>query len=389
MRTHHPDNERIKREYFSFLKDARRQSEATVDAVAQALARFEADTKYRDFKHFNRAQAKAFKQHLTAQDSKVTGAKLSKSTLLATLAHLKRFFQWLAMQPGYRSKVDYTDAEYFSLSDKDARVATARRPPRAPTLEQVKRVIQSMPTASDMDRRDRALMAFALLTGARDSAIATMQLGLVDLEANSVFQDARVVKTKFSKSFTTFFFPVGDEVRSILGDWVIYLRNDCKFTPTDPLFPATRLELDSNLQFKAQGLLRTGWSTSGPVREIFKRAFAQAGLPYFNPHSLRQTLAQLGERLCRTPEEFKAWSQNLGHEGVLTTFVSYGSVAVSRQSEIMHSLQGPLTADRSHATEEIAEALLQAMWRRGIDVSASTEPDRSCHVDNRRLLERR
>src|SRR5512147_2134420 len=31
------------------------------------------------------------------------------------------------------------------------------------------------------------------------------------------------------------------------------------------------------------------------------------------PHSLRSTLAQFGEQRCQTPEEFKAWSQNLGH----------------------------------------------------------------------------
>lgn len=38
MGTHHPDNERIKRQYLAFLKEAKRQSEATVDAVAQSLA---------------------------------------------------------------------------------------------------------------------------------------------------------------------------------------------------------------------------------------------------------------------------------------------------------------------------------------------------------------
>ncbi len=42
--------ERIKRRYFAYLKEAKRHSEPTVDAVAKALARFEADTKHRDFK---------------------------------------------------------------------------------------------------------------------------------------------------------------------------------------------------------------------------------------------------------------------------------------------------------------------------------------------------
>jgi hypothetical protein len=52
-------------------------------------------------------------------------------------------------------------------------------------------------------------------------------------------------------------------------------------------------------------------------------------------------LAQLGETLRQTPEQFKAWSQNLGHEGVLTTFNSYGTVAAVRQSEIMQDLAKP------------------------------------------------
>ncbi len=31
----------------------------------------------------------------------------------------------------------------------------------------------------------------------------------------------------------------------------------------------------------------------------------------------------------------KAWSQNLGHEGVLTIFMSYGQVSMSRQGDII------------------------------------------------------
>jgi hypothetical protein len=51
----------------------------------------------------------------------------------------------------------------------------------------------------------------------------------------------------------------------------------------------------------------------GPIRAIFREAFERAGVPYANPHSFRATLAGLGEKLCISPEEFKAWSQNMGH----------------------------------------------------------------------------
>ena len=46
MTTHNAKNERIKRRYFAYLKEAKRHSEPTVDAVDKALARFEVDTKY-------------------------------------------------------------------------------------------------------------------------------------------------------------------------------------------------------------------------------------------------------------------------------------------------------------------------------------------------------
>ena len=102
MKKHNPSNERIKRKYFAFLKEAKRHSEPTVDAAAKALNRFEVYSKFRDFKTFHFAQAVAFKKHLAQQKGKQSGKNLSKATLHSTLTQLKRFFQWLAQQPGYK-----------------------------------------------------------------------------------------------------------------------------------------------------------------------------------------------------------------------------------------------------------------------------------------------
>jgi len=41
------------------------------------------------------------------------------------------------------------------------------------------------------------------------------------------------------------------------------------------------------------------------------------------------------------PEQLKAWSQNLGYEKVLTTFLSCGAVACQRQREIIRGLTTP------------------------------------------------
>ena len=96
MTKHNPENERIKRKYFAYLKEAKRNSEPTVDAAAKALSRFEECNRYRDFKAFHFEQAIAFKRHLAEQTAQRSGQKLSKATLHATLTQLKGFFSWLA-----------------------------------------------------------------------------------------------------------------------------------------------------------------------------------------------------------------------------------------------------------------------------------------------------
>jgi integrase len=345
MRQHNAENERVKREYLIYLKAAKGLSEASLDTVAKALHRFEVSTKFRSLHKFHVEQAVAFRRQLSETNSCETGKPLSKATVLQTLNALRAFILWLAGQPGYRSRISYSDADYFRLSEKDTRIAKAVRERPVPTVEQIRRALAVMPFATEIERRNRGLIAFTLLTGVRDGALASLKLKHVDLAAAHVVQDAREVNTKFSKSFTTWFFPVGEDIHAIVEEWVTYLRNQKLWGGDDPLFPATEVINGTGLKFEAAGLSRRHWSNAGPIRAIFRDAFTLAGLTYFNPHSFRKTLAQLGERVCRTPEELKAWSQNLGHDDVMTTLRSYGEVPSSRQAEIIRNLNRPNGAD--------------------------------------------
>ena len=122
----------------------------------------------------------------------------------------------------------------------------------------------------------------------------------------------------------------------------------------------THVALGPDRQFAAEGLKREHWSNASPIRTIFREAFIGAGLPYFNPHSFRNTLVHLGEKVCKTPEQFKAWSQNLGHEKVLTTFLCYGEIECHRQGEIIRNLVRPQKTVSSDA-DEIAEAVCKKL----------------------------
>lgn len=358
MPKHSARNTRIKREYFDYLKEARRRDEASIDKVAKALARFEEATGYKDFAKFHRQQAKAYKQRLSTETNMRTGKPLSRATVHSTLSGLREFFVWLAGQPGYKSKIAYADADYFNLSEKEVRIATAKREKPVPTLDQVHHVLATMPARTDIERRNRALIALALLTAARGAALASLKLKHIDLVQGCILQDAREVRTKFSKTITTTFCPVGGDALQIVTDWCEHLRNDLLWGEDDPLFPKTLMGLGTNGGFQAHGLAREHWRGTGAIRAIYRDAFVAAGLPYFHPHCFRHAVVQLGERLCTTPEEFKSWSQNIGHDGVLTTLMSYGKVPAARQAELIRALGKPKPAnEEERLTAILAETL--------------------------------
>jgi integrase len=334
-----PENERIKRRYLTYLKEAGRLSEPSIDQAAAAVDRFAVYNKQRTFKKFHIEQAVGFKNHLAKQVNPATGELLSKATLYATLMALRNFFAWLADKPGYRSRISFSDANYFNLSEKETRIAKTRREPRVPTIEQIEYVLSTIPTSTPVQRRNRALIALAILSGARDGALASLKLRHIDVERGFLDQDARDVRTKFSKTIATVFFPVSELARRIVVEWVNELRRDLKWGGDNPLFPATEIENgETTRRFEVTGLQRQSWCTTAPIRRIFREAFVAAGLPYFNPHSFRRTLAILAQRHCRTIEEFKAWSQNLGHEGAMTTLTSYGQIPIARQAELIRKM---------------------------------------------------
>ena len=76
-----PANQRIKHDYFAYLKQANGRDEATIDSVAKSLDRFEESTKARDFKRFHRQQAVAFKTGLAQALNARTGERISKATM--------------------------------------------------------------------------------------------------------------------------------------------------------------------------------------------------------------------------------------------------------------------------------------------------------------------
>ena len=337
MRKFNEENERIKRRYLAFLREAKGRDEATLDKVTAALLDFEQAVGFKTFKAFHLDWAAKYKKHLEQRRNGRTGKPLGLSTRDATLRIIKAFVEWLSDQPGYKSRIGYADAAYFNNNTKDARAARVQRPIPYPSLEQCDHAFRQMPDGDEIDRRDKAIFALLMLTGARDGAATTLRLKHVDLVEGQIFQDAREVKTKASKTIETWFFPVDPMYRDHFEGWVRYLREDCLFGPGDALFPKQSIAVRDG-RFCNAGLSREPYANAQAVNAVVKAAFASAGMPEYTPHSLRKTLGLLMDKICETMEQRKAWSLNLGHEHLATTVSAYMPISRERQAELIRGL---------------------------------------------------
>jgi integrase len=333
------ENERIKHEYATYLRHAKGQDNSSIDKARAAIRRFEESTKFKPFKKFHRQQAADFKDYLNRQKNAKTGKPLGFSTVDATLRLVKGFFHWLVSRAGFKRVLTYADVEYFNNTRKAGRVAHTQREIPYPSMQQAAHAFQAMPFEKEFQKRDKALFAFFMLTGARDGAVASLKLKHVNTELGHVFQDAREVKTKAAKTIMCQFFPVDVAYRDCFAAYVIYLREVKLFGPEDALFPKARVGVVQGQGFANLGLAREGFANASKLNTIIRGAFGAVQMPQYTPHSFRKTLTHLGNELCKNPESFKAWSMNLGHENVATTINSYLPVTTERQMDLIRNMR--------------------------------------------------
>lgn len=355
MQKYNPANERLKLKYFDYETEANGKSPKTIESIRKAMIRYEEFTSYQSFKTFSHKQAMEFKAHLLKTKNR-HGESLSLSTIAHTLAPMKEFLKWLAMQPNYKSSIRFSDIEYLNLTEKDKRGLQPNTLKQYPSAEQIRKAIETFNSKSELDRRNQALMALVFATGIRDGALIGLKLKHVNVAKKYVVQDPKEVATKFGKRIHSKFYPVGEDIHQIVIGWVRYLREEKLFSDNDPLFPKEILTHDAEMTFRGGNLSREHWQGAVAVRGIFKQAFEKAGLPYFSPHRFRDTLSALGRELCCTTEEQMAWAKNMGHESPATTFLVYGGFSPDQQFEVIERL-GRKTDTITQSSGEIERAL--------------------------------
>lgn len=349
-------NERLKKQYEDVLIHASYRAPQTVKAAWNAINLFEKFTGKKDFTTFDLEQAKGFKKWLEKQKNK-KGEPLSISTMRSTLSSLRKFFEWLAIHPKHIRKIEMSAAMALRLSNNDERASRAVKDTPSPTFEELRKVLLNMSDKTDLQKRDRAIIAFTALTGIRDDALVTMKIKNVDIDRREIWQNPKNVRTKKRKSILTQFMNFDPLWEKIFTDWYYYITKELGFTCEDALFPKQRVVNNpKNMSFEAAGLSRNHNANAQPVRDIFKREFEAVGLPYFNPHSLRNMLTLWAMEHC-TQLQFKAISQNIGHKEAMTTYNSYGKLNPSKQRSAVTSI-GQGNNDIKHIKTELLAAEL-------------------------------
>jgi len=332
-----------KRNFFAFLKNSERFSDDSIHAYEKALLYWEDFTKTDDFSSFDDKQAITFRDWLKGKKKNGSEQSISLSYCYDVLRHLRKFFEWLSQQP--KSRINVTHIGFLNLSRKDSQTAIRVRKVDTPTFEEVLKVLENIKGETEVEKRDRALIAFTLLTGARISAITSLRMKNFDRRRLILEQDpASGVKTKFSKQIITALFPLPNEKPLVFFlEWFDYLEKERKFTPNQPLFPSTKREQGKeSISYYSTGLVEPlFWNSAGSARKIFEKRFIEASIPYYHPHTFRHLIVKEFIKARLTEEEKKAISQNLGHEDVGTTFGSYGygKISADRQIDIVKGIK--------------------------------------------------
>ena len=196
-----------------------------------------------------------------------------------------------------------------------------------------------MPSATEFEKRDKALFAFFMLTGAHLGAVASLRLKHIDLFHGKVFQDPREVNTKAAKYIDTVFMPVDPAYLECFTAWVNYLRSERFFGDADAIFPKAQMGLAETGGFQNAGLSREPFATTTPLNKIICDAFAKVQLPQFTPHTFRTMLIKMANDRCTTVEEFKAWGMNIGHENMAVTMGSYLPIPKQRKEDLIKAMK--------------------------------------------------
>ncbi len=282
------------------------------------------------FEKFNDHVADKYITHMTT-------ANLSLSFINDNLRTLRDFLKWLIHQRGYKSKINYNHIDYLNLSNNQRNTAKASEYKKAYKINQILKTIRAMPVVTDKDKRDRAIISLQSLCALRIGELRSVKLKSIieEDEKYFIYVSPKDMGVKFAKTRHAFFLPLPQDIADYVITWRDYLVK-LGFTQNDPLFPVIDNRFGKN-NLLEKTIVKAGIKSDTTIRNIFKKAFTNAGYEYIRPHSFRHTWARYAE--TQSPAFLNTVRQCLGHNSIDTTLNSYGQSSLAEQRRVIGDIK--------------------------------------------------
>jgi len=314
-------------DYAFYLKENKGRVLKTIDDALQTLSLWDEIFPNTDFREFN--SDKAIEIVETFRNRKRTdGKNIVLSSVFHKINVFMNYFSWLSERDGYKSKIKAGDIRLLRLNDNELNAIKTHKPRKTtPTLKEIGYIIKNIPPETEVNRRDRALIALLAMTGIRNEAIETLPLGAYDERRRAIYQNpSEGVKTKRRKFILTVPIIFDQMLFDIFEEWINFLKIEKGFSDDDPMFPQTeKVHRAGTYCYSGDYVGKRFWKSTTSLETILKRRCKEAGQIYFKPHSFRDFIVEEIRNWLLTPLQVKAISMSLGHTYVSTTFDSYGN----------------------------------------------------------------
>lgn len=290
-----------------------------------------------------------------------------KSNNINTLAQkcyqLRRFYIYLYPNPRRPENIR-AGLKALKLSKKEKTLRNSQKKSSESekfAMSDFERLID-FPENNVIDRRDKALLCFLLLSAGRIDAIRTAPIGSFNTTNYDFIQDPQLgMKTKYSKYIDSTLFRFKQEYIDIIVNWVNLLIKDYKFDKSAPLFPKITIDFKDTSKYI---VTKEFYKKQGSISSILRKRFKNIGQKRFSAHKFRHLALDTAFGLIRSGKQFKAISQNVGHESMTTALKHYANMAPHEYKEIIRNIVPDDSEERlikDISTKELSEILAKRL----------------------------
>lgn len=314
-------------------------------------------TGFENLKDFNADKAKLYRRSIQG----------SMQTKHQKMNRVAEFFRWIFGKKV--TKPDISEAlKVLQLTNAEKGLLSKHKIRKYPTLDEFNEIID-FPVNNDIDRRDKALLCFLLLSAGRVDAVRTLPLGALNPKTLDLVQDpTEGVHTKRNKYIIGTLFRFDEVYTDIIRDWLQFLTEIKHFKATDPLFPKLVPSEENSALYV---LSNEFYSSKSKINEIVASRCIDKDIPAYSAHEFRHLAVDTAFRLARNGREIKAISQNVGHAYLTITLRQYANMQPQEYMEIIKGLtfrvdeQARVCDLTNEDLIEIIHLRTQRSWRKG------------------------